>query len=165
MMKLRANSVYTTLKISSLLLIFGLLFSPIAQSQRPEKAFGIGFQAGNPTGLALQFFKDHGVSTDILIAYDLNNFVFLNVHALWNYHLDQSNLWHLFYGPGAFVGFRDRDFSDQRYDQFEAGVSGNFGVNYIIGHLELFGQLTPRLTLTPGTSLHMGGGIGLRFYI
>ena len=81
------------LSFSGLALLICLFFGQVAQAQRADKAFGIGFQAGNPTGLALQFYRAHGVSTDILFAYNLNNFVFLNVHGLWNTHLDETDHW------------------------------------------------------------------------
>jgi hypothetical protein len=142
-----------------------LSFSISAQAQRPEKAFGIGFQAGNPSGLALQFFRDHGVSTDILLAYNLEDFLFLNMHALWQTHLDQKNMTHLFYGPGGFIGLRDVDNSENNFDEFEAGISGNVGLNLIVKRVEFFGQVTPRFTLIPSTQFNWGGGVGIRFYI
>lgn len=134
-------------------------------AQRPDKAFGIGFQVGSPTALALQFYKAKGMSTDILLAYNLKDFLFVNIHGLWNTHLDQNGQWYLFYGPGGFVGIRDRRSSDSRYDKVEAGISGNFGLNFVAGRVEFFGQLTPRLAFTPGTNFDLGGGVGLRFYI
>lgn len=147
-----------------LVLIICLFLCRATQAQRPDHAFGIGFQAGNPTGLALQFYKAHGVSTDILIAYNLKDFLFVNIHGLWNTHLDQKGLWHLFYGPGGFVGIRDQNLSDKRYDKVEAGISGDFGVNAVAGRVEFFGQLTPRLSLTPATNFNLGGGVGMRFF-
>jgi|GEM_PF-659951 hypothetical protein len=136
-----------------------------AQNMRPDKSFGIGFQAGNPTGLALQFYRANSVSTDILLAYDLNDLFFLNIHGLWNTHLDQEQRFHLFYGPGGFVGIRNNGSKDNTDNEVEAGISGNFGLNFVVSRLEFFGQLTPRLALTPGTNFNLGGGVGIRFYI
>ena len=136
-----------------------------AQAQRPDKSFGIGFQAGNPTGLSLQFYKAHGVSTDILLAYNLDDFLFLNIHGLWNTHLDQEGRFHLFYGPGGFLGVRDVDNNDNKFDEFEAGLSGDLGLNFVLGRVEFFGQLTPRIALIPATNFNLGGGVGIRFFI
>jgi hypothetical protein len=138
-----------TLHVFGIALLFCLPLNLAAQSQRPDKAFGIGFQAGNPTGLALQFYKAHGVSTDILLAYNLDDFLFLNIHGLWNTHLDQEQRFHL----------PDND------NEFEAGLSGDLGLNFVVGRVEFFGQITPRIALIPATNFNLGGGVGIRFFI
>lgn len=132
------------------------------EAQRPDRSVGIGFQAGNPTGLALQFYHAHGVSTDFLFAYNYNNFFFMDVHGLWNTHLDQGGHLHFFYGPGGFIGIHR--YRDDRPDDFAAGVSGDLGLNIVVTRVEFFGQVTPRLEVTPATSLFWGGGVGMRFF-
>lgn len=132
-------------------------------AQRPSPGFGIGFQVGNPTGLSMQFYKERGMTTDILVAYNLKDFFFLNIHGLWNVHLDQAERFHFYYGPGGFVGIRSHK-PENRKDDVEAGISGNFGLNYVVKRIEFFGQATPRLALTPGTNFNMGGGVGMRFF-
>ena len=144
-------------------LILNFLLLNGLYAQRPSPSVGIGFQAGNPTGLSLQFYKNYGMSTDILIAYNLDDFIFLNVHGLWNAHLDRGGHFHLFYGPGGFIGIRDRS-PEGRQDDVAAGFSANFGLNFVVSRVEFFGQFTPRLELTPATNFHTGGGVGLRFY-
>jgi hypothetical protein len=147
--------------IIALTLFFFFLNS--ISAQRPSPSFGLGFQAGDPTGLSLQFYKDRGVTTDILLAYDLNDFFFINIHGLWNVHLDRSGHFHFFYGPGGFIGIRDNKPEGVR-DDVVAGISGNFGLNFVINRVEFFGQATPRFALTPGTRFEMGGGVGMRFF-
>lgn len=150
-------------KFGFLSLVIFFSFIGTSFGQRPSPSVGIGFQAGSPTGLSLQFYKDRGVTTDILFAYHSNNFYFLNVHGLWNAHLDSGGHFHLYYGPGGFVGVRTYR-SDIIDDDVVAGFSGNLGLNFVVSRLEFFGQVTPRLELTPGTNLNMGGGVGLRFF-
>lgn len=132
-------------------------------AQRPSPGFGIGFQVGNPTGLSMQFYKEGGMTTDILLAYNLQDFLFLNIHGLWDVHLDQAERFHFYYGPGAFVGIRNYK-TESRKNDVEAGISGNFGFNFVVRRIEFFAQATPRLALTPGTNFDMGGGIGMRFF-
>lgn len=132
-------------------------------AQRPSPSFGIGFQAGSPTGLSMQFYKEHGVSADILLAYDLQDFFFVNVHGLWDVHLDPGHHFHFFYGPGGFVGIRNYKPVEQK-DDVVAGISGNFGFNFVVQRIEIFAQFTPRLALTPGTYFDNGGGVGMRFF-
>ncbi len=146
-------------------LVLALFFSTIGNqyAQRPSPSVGIGFQAGNPTGLSLQFYKAHGITTDILFAYHFDNFFFLNVHGLWNTHLDSGEHFHLYYGPGAFVGIRTYK-PEAIHDDVAAGLSANFGLNLVVSRVEFFGQVTPRLEVTPATDLDIGGGVGLRFF-
>jgi len=147
--------------------LFGLVMFftnlPIQYAQRPSPSVGIGFQAGDPTGLSLQFYKSRGMTTDILFAYHFDNFFFLNVHGLWDTHLDRGEHFHLYYGPGGFVGIRTFK-NEPRTDEVAAGISGNLGLNLVLSRFEIFGQVTPRLEVTPATNLDIGGGVGLRFF-
>ena len=145
--------------------VLGMFFTNLqfSYAQRPSPSVGIGFQAGDPTGLSLQFYRNHGMSTDILFAYHFDHFFFLNIHGLWNTHLDDSGHFHFFYGPGGFIGVRTFR-SELRDDEVAAGISGNLGLSLVLSRLELFGQVTPRLEVTPNTDLNIGGGVGMRFY-
>lgn len=142
-----------------LALAAAVLATPAAQAQR----LGIGGQLGDPSGLTLKLYNPASYSLDFLAAWDLSDDTFfLNVHGLYERHLSPTTRnAHFFFGPGAFVGFRDRDRGD---DDVVVGVSGTFGLNYFFENLELYAQLTPRLALTPDTDGDLGGGIGLRFY-
>ena len=132
-------------------------------AQRPSPSVGIGFQAGNPTGLSLQFYKDRGITTDILFAYDFDNFYFFNVHGLWNTHLDNRGHFHIYYGPGLFLGIRTHE-PETGNDDLAAGLSGNFGLSLAVSRVEFFGQVTPRIEVTPATDFDWGGGVGIRFF-
>lgn len=133
-------------------------------AQRTTGQVGIGFQVGSPTGLSLQFYRETGMYADILFAYDLDDFYFINVHGLWDTHLDREQQFHFYYGPGLFLGFRDNNGTEDEFDNPEFGMSGNFGLNYVFGRAEIFGQLTPRLSVIPETDFEFGGGLGLRFF-
>ncbi len=148
------------------LLIAILFLSSVSTpfAQRPSPSLGIGFQAGNPTGLSLQWYKNHGITTDILLAYDLDRFYFVNIHGLWNVHLDQGQHFHFYYGPGAFAGVRRHEF-DARKDVVAMGLSGNLGLGLVFSRVEFFGQFTPRLELLKTTHFTPGGGLGIRFFL
>lgn len=135
-----------------------------AQGTRTTGDVGIGFQAGYPTGLSLQFYRETGMTTDILFAYDFNDFFFMNVHGLWDTHLDDADQFHFYYGPGVFVGFVNERNEDTRIDNPVFGFSGNLGLNFVINKFELFGQVTPRLSVVPNTDVVFGGGVGMRFF-
>lgn len=150
-------------KLLSVLLlasVFWFIMPNNALSQRASGDVGIGVQVGKPTGLTLKFYNQ-GTSTDILAAWDWDNFFFLNVHAIFDTHLNDENTIHLFYGPGGFIGIHDEP-GDNRTD---FGISGNFGLDFLINNFEIFVQATPRLSLENTDNFNMGGGIGFRFYL
>jgi len=138
--------------IFSLAFIGFLLLSSITSShaQRRSGQVGIGLQAGQPTSL------------DFLAAWDLNDFFFLNVHGLKDASLNREHTVHFFYGPGAFIGIRN---ISENNDDVELGVSGSFGLDFIVGSLEFYIQATPRLTVIDATNFDMGGGFGVRIYL
>lgn len=158
----RSFSAYKFWKSCFLLPVLFLFFLADANAQRPSSSVGIGFQAGNPTGLSIQFYKEHGVSTDILFAHNFNRYSFLNIHGLWNTHLDNRGVMHLFYGPGGFVGVYNNP--EGQKDYVTAGISGNFGLNLVVSRVEFFGQVTPRLELINATNFDWGYGAGIRFF-
>ena len=132
-----------------------------AQAQRQPGAIGIGGQIGQPSGITLMVYNPSAMSYDFLAAWDTDDFFFLNAHGLFERHLGNRGQLHFFYGPGAFIGFRDRDEGD---DDTVAGLSGRVGLGLLIDRFEIYGQVTPRLALTPGTEGDVGGGLGFRFY-
>ncbi len=102
------------------------------------------------------------MSYDFLAAWDLGDFFFLNAHGLFDEPLSvNGQRVGLFYGPGGYVGFRDRAPGD---DDVVVGISGTIGLNLFVERFEFFAQLTPRLDVIPSTSGRVGGGIGVRYY-
>ena len=138
-----------------------LLCITSARGQRAAGDVGLGVHIGQPTGLTVKVYNP-GTSLDILAAWDLDNFFFLNLHAIYDVHLNEDQTVHFYYGPGGFIGIRDR--REGLDDDVELGVSGNFGLDVMIRKFELFVQATPRLALVPGTAFDMGGGLGFRVY-
>ena len=131
-----------------------------AHAQRRSGAIGLGGQIGEPSGVTLKLYNPNAVSYDFLAAWDLDDFFFLNVHGLFERHLGNNPDVHLFYGPGGFVGFRDRPEDDDTV----AGISGTVGLGFLIEQFEIYGQLTPRFSLIPQTDGDIGGGLGFRYY-
>lgn len=141
-----------------------ILFISLITNPLSAQNVGIGFQVGDPTAINLQFLNKGGMSVDLLFAYDLDHFFFVNVHGLWYEGIDQSGKLSFYYGPGAFAGFHN-DRKREDYHDGVIGFSGDFGLNYRFPRLDLFLQLTPRLSVLPGTGFDMGGGLGLRFLL
>lgn len=146
-----------------LILIFTAGFTGFATAQRASGDVGIGAHIGQPTGLSLKFYKPT-TSVDVLAAWDLDDFFYINVHSIWDEHLNEQETVHFYYGPGLFAGVRDRG-SDARMDEFGFGISGAAGLDVLINKFEIFAQVTPRLELIESTDFDLGGGIGFRVYL
>jgi hypothetical protein len=135
-----------------------------AHAQRTSGAVGLGGQIGEPSGLTLKIYNEDAPSYDFLAAWDLDDFFFLNGHALWNYDINAENIeqdFEWFIGPGAFIGIDDRGVDDEAV----FGISGTIGLNLVVDRrFEFYGQITPRIALIPETDGDIGGGIGFRFY-
>ncbi len=141
---------------------FALLQCPGTFAQRAAGDVGIGFQAGQPTGLSIKIYKPGGLSPDFLAAWDLDDFFFLSIIGIKENGLDNQHQFHFFYGPGAFIGIRD--WPREYEDEVVIGFTGAIGLNVLIEKLEIFIQATPRLALIERTDFDMGGGAGMRYY-
>jgi hypothetical protein len=131
-----------------------------AQTNVPPGTVGLGGQIGSPSGITLKWYDAPGRAFDLLGAWDLDDFFFLNLHMLFERPLPESPL-NFYYGPGAFLGVQD---GRRRNSDMVLGISGNFGLNFFTERFEVFLQLTPRLNVVPDTRGHFGGGVGLRYY-
>ncbi|WP_235297141.1 hypothetical protein [Portibacter marinus] len=145
-----------------LVIVFFLAFALGMNAQRANGDVGIGIQAGSPSGLSLQFYKAAGPSYDFIAAWDLDDFFYVNGHALFQPHIGNSERLHFIYGPGVFVGLRDR--GNDLDDEVDIGISGTAGLSLIIEKFEVYGRITPRLNLLQSTSVDIGGGVGIRYY-
>jgi hypothetical protein len=155
------NTTLRTLLAAATLLALSAL---PAHAQRTSGAVGLGGQIGEPTGITLKIYNANAPSYDFLAAWDLDDFFFLNAHALFAERLNASNIepeLELFYGPGAFIGIFDNPVDDE----VGLGISGTVGVGVLFSQqVELYGQVTPRIGLVPDTDGEVGGGIGVRYY-
>lgn len=149
-----------------LFLVLSLFVSHFAVApvlaQSPAGTVGLGGQIGDPSGVTLKFYQRPGFAYDLLAAWDLDDFFFLNGHALYEKPIPDSPL-RFFVGPGLVVGFQDSSGADDN-DEVVVGVSGQFGLNFFVEQFEVFLQLTPRLHVLPATDGDVGGGVGLRYY-
>ncbi|PHN04498.1 hypothetical protein [Flavilitoribacter nigricans] len=148
-------------------LICCMLNLPQAYAQPSGGNFGLGIQFGEPSGLSLRIYQPGRMSADILLAWDLDDFFYANVHGTWEKSLGGSGDFNFFYGPGAFIGLRERN--DRRLfdgdNDVNFGVSGTAGFNVYIDRVEIYVRVTPRLLLVDRTASDIGGGLGFRFYL
>jgi len=159
---MKTSSVHTIIAALAFAGLLGTLCVSNAHAQRRPGAVGIGGQIGDPSGVTLTIYNPQSMSYDFLVAWDTDDFFFLNAHGLFEQHLGGRGNLHFFYGPGAFIGFRDR--GNEEDDEAVAGISGRVGLGVLFDRFEVYGQVTPRLALTPATDGEIGGGVGFRIY-
>lgn len=150
-------------------LMFTLLFffaAPNSGKAQPSQ-FGIGVQLGSPAGLTLRFDAQSKPSYDLLLAWDLNDYLFANLHFLYEKQLGGTPNFHWFYGPGVFGGIEgDWDGAPKKLEgNLYLGLSGTIGLGYYFDFFEIYARITPRLQLLEKTSGGFGGGLGFRFYL
>lgn len=155
--------LHTASTVAAVLGVLHLLWCAYpAHAQRAPGDIGLGGQIGEPSGVTLKVYNPRSVSYDVLAAWDLDDFFFLNAHALYERHLGDTPNVHFFFGPGGFIGVNDRPRGEE--DDAVAGISGTFGLDFLIERFEIYGQITPRLEVVPETEGDIGGGLGLRYY-
>ncbi len=133
----------------------------------PPSRVGIGGQVGDPSGVTLKVYRrsvrDRGVfgsatAFSFLAAWNLDDFFYLNAHALHERPIEDSPL-NYYLGPGVVIGIDERPSRD-----LVLGISGDFGLNFFTHRFEVFLEITPWIKLIPDTDGSLGGGIGLRYY-
>jgi hypothetical protein len=141
-----------------------VVFFSLRCIQASGQKIGIGAQFGEPTGLTVRVNSAGNINLDMLAAWNFDNYFFFNLHGVWEKRvINDFPKFHYFYGPGAFVVLRNR--GHNYTDEASLGISGTIGLNVYLGRVEVFGQVTPRLTLVKSTDGYIGGGIGGRFYL
>jgi len=143
-------------------------------TQRGSGDVGIGIHIGLPTGVTVRFYKPT-TSLDLLASWDLNDYFFLSGHAIFDTHLNDDGTIHFFYGPGAFVATHrhghhhgiglGHEHHNHPAGHTEFGLSGEFGVDFLIERFEIFLQVMPRLSLIEATHFDLGAGVGVRYYL
>ncbi len=151
-----SNFHHFTLSIitATLLLSSGLLAQP------DNGSVGVGLQLGQPSGLSVGVYKPDGMGLDVLAAWDLNDFLYLNAHGVFS--SGDGSPFRIFYGPGAYVGLYERGNNE---DEVRVGVSATGGVSVFLGPFEIYARVTPRLRLLESTDVAIGGGLGLRLFL
>ncbi len=130
----------------------------IHAQQRPG-SMAAGVQFGTPGGVSFKRYRKPRFAYEALASWNLNDFFFLSGHVLRERAIPASPLGYYF-GPGVLAGAQQKD----SQSDFVLGVSGTFGIHFFANRYEVFLQASPRLNLLPGTTGHLGGGIGVRYY-
>jgi hypothetical protein len=126
---------------------------------------GVGFIAGEPTGLSLKAWLTEESAVDAGFAWSFSDKTSFHIHAdyLWhNYTLlpvSQGEL-PVYAGVGARIKFKDKN-DDTRF-----GVRIPVGIAYHFPNVpvDIFAEVAPVLDLAPDTEFDINGGVGVRYY-
>lgn len=151
------------MEFKSLIICILSIFLVQASFAQSAEGVALGIQIGQPSGLSV-LAPGSKFDTDILLAWDLGDFFYANVHGLLRSPVKSKENISLFYGPGIYAGFRERGNQFDPDDIF-LGISGTIGLRLIIESFEIYARITPRLQLIDATSGDIGGGLGFRYFL
>lgn len=137
--------------------VFALVFASALPASAQSNTW-LGLEAGSPSGIAV-YLERPSADISILAAWDLDDFLFVNAHWMLGEEIQIEGRTSWFWGPGAFVGFRD---NDRNNDGAALGASFRVGLQHGWSRLVGYVHLTPRFEVVPETDFGMGGGIGVR---
>lgn len=156
----RVRGLFPFLFLALLLVSVDVLAPRPAAAQRQPGSAGVGFQVGQPGGLALKLYQNDSIAYDGVISTDGDDFLIGHFHRLWERPLPDSPL-HFYLGPGMVVGPETLAQSPQ----LRLGLSTEAGLNFYAERFEVFLHVTPTLQFLPNTRVGLDGNVGLRYYL
>ncbi len=145
------------------LLLPCLTYSTLSQAE----SFGIGGIIGDPTGISAKMWLDKKTAIDGAFAWSMSGPRAIHVHG--DYLLHELSLFrigrhpmNLYYGAGA----RISSYSSDDKTGLGLGARAPLGIAYEFRKhsVELFGEFSLILELTPRTEAFFNFGIGGRYY-
>lgn len=127
---------------------------------------GIGLATPAPTGITLKLWFDKTNAFDVVGSWNLNDqkyYIHIDylTHDFSRFALDEGAM-AFYYGFGARMKEKEEEDSDTRM-----GMRIPFGLAYytVGAPFEIFGELAPRLDVTPDTDFGLDVMIGIRYRI
>jgi hypothetical protein len=142
-------------------LALAVLAAPLNGHARQGGNLGLGFIAGNPSGLSGKLWLGEANALDFIVGFDLvDDHISLNADYVWHeFGLIPVNRGQmpLYYGMGLWT-------SVARHAAF--GARGVVGIEYIFQNapLDAFLELAPGTSILPRTRFDVDAGIGMRFF-
>ena len=151
-------------RIITVITISGLLTAGYS-AYRNRLSFGIGVQAGEPSGITLKYWPSSNQALDLTAGWNpftnrpVAQFAYLIHFPLNSLTLDISP----YSGMGIVVG--SNRFLTESPDS-SAYLAGRvpIGVELFSNHLGVYGEVDVLMNLLPDNRLGIAGGVGLRFY-
>ena len=148
-----------------------IMWSAVAESQTYGK-FGVGFVAGEPSGISWKYRFNHPNAVEGAIGFLPDNGVRADVNYLWHTHPFRNEYFGFDYGAGIAVGPGRNDLTASRTGYFYRGeeigfgLRGVAGLNYLIPHapVDMFLEAAPLWIVSPVSKTGLDTGFGMRLY-
>ncbi len=146
-------------------------FSAVSNNGVAAGSFGIGFEAGNPTGLSMKYWLDNITAVDSLIAWSFssekNSYFHLSSDYLYHFFgiLDTKGIpIPLYCGGGLRFGYGEK-ISENGKD-YKLGLRLPVGIEFIISNIpiDIFVEIAPIFDVIPKTDFDLNGGLGARYF-
>lgn len=132
------------------------------QRAAAQDRLGVGIIVGTPTAVSAQIRYPSASSLDMLLAWELDDWFFLQFHYDYRIKTFKDNPDYTiaaYAGPGLF-------FQSERRHGPLMGLSGNLGLSWTFArHFECFAEISPKIGLIPSTDLWITGGFGFRYVL
>lgn len=164
------------MKILFIIITIGFLCFIPARAGLEEKSIGLGFMAGEPTGISFKKWTSEINAIDGLITWYSGEYVdsFTLQIGFLNHNFDEFDIeWGklpFYFGAGTRLIMERRrvwDLYRFRYDSHNRlGVRGVVGMSYIFEMipLEIFMEIGPVIDVVPLTEINITYGMGVRYY-
>lgn len=155
-----------------ILLSFFLTLSLLAPvSSFAQHDFGAGIVLGDPTGLTAKYNLSSENAIDAALSFGGHNNIYLHATWLWLmpsvFKIEQYPV-NWYFGLGARVIDHDHkhDHHENHDDGTYLGVRAPLGLrmNFENPRVELFGEISVAMDVTPETDFDVDFGIGARYY-
>jgi len=142
-----------------------ILFSFHLSAQ--DKGFGLGFIAGEPTGISMKLWLNGNNAIDAGLAWSFVNKSSLHIHADYLYHFEVIKVSEgklpFYTGIGGRLKLKNenKSLADNRI-----GVRVPLGINYIFADapLDIFLEIVPVIDLSPKTDMTFNSALGARYF-
>ena len=127
-----------------------------------QRNFGLGFIAGEPTGLSGKLWLGKENALDMSLGFSVReDWINGGVDYVWhNYNLIPvpRGQFPIYYGMGVLLALGN--------DYVALGPRGVFGLEYLFpdAPLDLFVEIGPGAWIIPDTHLNLSGGLGMRYF-
>ena len=134
------------------------------ESNQTYGKFGLGFIAGEPTGLSWKYRFSHENALEGAVGFLPDNGIRANMDYVWHSHPFSNHQFGLDYGAGIALG--PGRTIESRGQDIGFGVRGVAGLNYLLPNapLDLFVEAAPTMILAPNSRMIVEPGFGMRVY-
>ncbi|HKP97964.1 MAG TPA: hypothetical protein VJ385_19685 [Fibrobacteria bacterium] len=138
-----------------------LLLGPLRSEANQSGEFGLGFIAGNPSGLSGKLWVGPDNALDFTAGFSIvNDWIYLDADYVWHewslIPVKKGRL-PLYYGPGVWTSISD---------EASIGIRGVVGLEYIFPTtpFDVFLEIAPGISVLPSTNVDVSAGLGMRFF-